>query len=57
VRGLIGIVVNMGILLLDYIEKERDQGVELLDACVAAVERRTRPILLSTITTLMGLIS
>jgi multidrug efflux pump subunit AcrB len=56
ITSLIGIVVNMGILLLDYIEKERDQGVELLDACVAAVERRTRPILLSTITTLMGLI-
>lgn len=56
ITSLIGIVVNMGILLIDYINRARSEGANVLDACVLAVERRLRPILLSSVTTIMGLI-
>ena len=56
ITSLIGIVVNMGILLIDYINRARAEGENVLDACVSAVERRLRPILLSSVTTIMGLI-
>lgn len=56
ITSLIGIVVNMGILLIDYINRARIEGENVLDACVSAVERRLRPILLSSVTTIMGLI-
>ena len=56
VTSLIGIVVNMGILLIDYINRARAEGQEVLDACVSAVQRRLRPILLSSVTTIMGLV-
>lgn len=56
ITSLIGIVVNMGILLIDYINRAREEGDDVLAACVSAVERRLRPILLSSVTTIMGLI-
>lgn len=56
ITSLIGIVVNMGILLIDYIDRARKEGESVLEACVSAVERRLRPILLSSVTTIMGLI-
>ena len=54
--ALMGIVVNSGILLIDYINKAREKGVELKKACYESVERRIRPIILSSITTIFGLI-
>jgi multidrug efflux pump subunit AcrB len=56
ITSLIGIVVNMGILLIEFIERERRRGVSVINACVGAVNRRFRPIILSTLTTLMGLV-
>ena len=54
--ALMGIVVNAGILLIDYINKAREKGVDLKKACYKAVERRIRPITLSSVTTIFGLI-
>ncbi|MCK5129185.1 MAG: efflux RND transporter permease subunit [Clostridiales bacterium] len=54
--ALMGIVVNAGILLIDYINKAREQGVGLKKACYKSVERRIRPITLSSVTTIFGLI-
>jgi multidrug efflux pump subunit AcrB len=51
----IGIVVNNAILLLDFINKARNKGYTVQDACVDAVKKRLRPIGLSTTTTVMGL--
>ncbi len=51
-----GIVVNNAIVLLDCINALRDEGMALEEACVAAVNRRYRPITLSTTTTVIGLI-
>lgn len=54
--SLFGIVVNNAIVLIDYINQEMNGGRNLDEACVTAVSKRLRPILLSTVTTVMGLV-
>lgn len=54
--SLFGIVVNNAIILLDYIEYEVKQGKTSMEACRDAVALRLRPILLTTTTTIMGLV-
>lgn len=54
--SLMGIVVNNAIVLVDFINKERDLGRDKVEACRAAIDKRFRPIMLSTITTVIGLI-
>ncbi|MEM1080427.1 MAG: efflux RND transporter permease subunit [Pseudomonadota bacterium] len=56
VIALVGIVVNNAIVLIDFAERERSEGLALDDAIQAAVLRRTRPILLTTLTTIVGLL-
>ena len=56
VVALIGIVVNNAIVLLDVIENRRDEGADIEDAVIEAVERRTRPIVLTMGTTVAGLL-
>ncbi len=54
---LVGIVVNNAIVLVDYINiQRREAGLELVDAIVAAGNRRLRPILMTTLTTALGLV-
>lgn len=53
---LTGIVVNNGILLVEYIEQNRKKGVALFDAVVEAGVVRLRPILMTTLTTVCGMI-
>ncbi|MBZ0111859.1 MAG: efflux RND transporter permease subunit [Thermoanaerobaculia bacterium] len=54
--ALVGVVVNNAIVLLDVIESEREGGSDVESAVASAVERRTRPILLTSATTVAGLI-
>ncbi len=54
--SLMGIVVNNAIVLIDYINQARGEGQTALEACKTAVGRRLRPILLSTTTTVIGLV-
>ncbi|MDT8409624.1 MAG: efflux RND transporter permease subunit [Wenzhouxiangellaceae bacterium] len=56
VVALIGIVVNNAIVLIDVAERQRAAGAGLTEAVHAAVIRRTRPILLTTATTIAGLL-
>ncbi len=56
VISLAGVVVNNAIVLLDYILKLMERGMELRDAIVAAGATRLRPVLLTAITTILGLI-
>ncbi len=56
VIALMGIVVNAGILLVDHVMRDIKAGYTTHDAIVNAVNRRTRPILISSITTMTGLI-
>lgn len=54
--SLFGIVVNNGILLIEVIDAERAAGAGIRQACRAAVRQRFRPIMLSSITTCIGLV-
>ncbi len=53
---LTGIIVNNGIVLVDYINQLRQDGMERRAAIVDAGKTRMRPILMTTITTVLGLI-
>ena len=53
---LTGIIVNNGIVLVDYINQLRQEGMERREAIVEAGVTRMRPILMTTITTVLGLI-
>jgi HAE1 family hydrophobic/amphiphilic exporter-1 len=53
---LIGIVVSNAILLVDYINVLRREGMELYQAVVKAGRTRLRPILMTTLTTIVGMI-
>jgi HAE1 family hydrophobic/amphiphilic exporter-1 len=52
---LAGIVVNNAIVLIDYINTLRDRGLELTVAIAEAGRARLRPILMTTLTTVLGL--
>jgi multidrug efflux pump subunit AcrB len=56
VVALVGIVVNNAIVLIDLIRRLEQEGLETGAAIVAAVGRRTRPILMTTATTVAGLL-
>jgi multidrug efflux pump subunit AcrB len=56
VISLAGVVVNNAIVLLDYTIKLRQRGHSLKDAVVFAGTTRLRPVLLTAITTILGLI-
>jgi predicted RND superfamily exporter protein len=56
VLALIGIVVNTGILLVDRIDNNLARDLPLGVAVTEAITRRLRPILLTTITTVAGLL-
>jgi multidrug efflux pump subunit AcrB len=53
--ALTGIVVNDSLILVDFTKKRRAQGLSCFDAVVDAGRVRIRPILLTTITTFLGI--
>jgi len=53
---LVGLVVKNGIVLLDYAHRLHDNGLPLRDAVVEAARVRLRPILMTTLCTLFGLL-
>jgi multidrug efflux pump subunit AcrB len=53
---LAGIVVNNAIVLVEYIEIERNRGKARRDAILNAARLRLRPILMTTLTTVMGML-
>jgi CzcA family heavy metal efflux pump len=53
---LAGIVVNNAIVLVEYIEIVRDRGIAKKDAIVEAARLRLRPILMTTLTTVVGML-
>jgi len=56
VVALVGIVVNDGIVLIDFINQRRRRGVDLITAIFDAGPRRLRPVMLTTATTIGGLL-
>ncbi len=53
---LAGIVVNNAIVLVDYVNTLRSQGMETDEAILKAGPTRLRPILMTTLTTVLGLL-
>lgn len=53
---LVGIVVNNGIVLVDYINQKRQQGFAVQEAIEIGAQDRMRPILMTALTTILGLV-
>ena len=53
---LVGVVVNNGIVLVDYVHRLRDAGHERAEALGLAAHRRFRPILMTALTTICGML-
>ena len=53
---LIGMVVKNGIVLIDYIMLLRERGYGIIAACVGAAKSRLRPVLMTTCTTILGMV-
>ena len=53
---LVGIIVNNGIVLVDYINQQRLAGMERREAIIDACVTRLRPILMTSLTTILGLV-
>ncbi len=53
---LIGIVVKNGIVLVDYINLMRDRGHKLSEAIALSGQSRLRPVLMTAVTTLLGML-
>src|SRR5690606_23894646 len=56
VISLAGVVVNNAIVLLDYVEQLRREGTPVVDALVQAGVARFRPVMLTAVTTVLGLV-
>jgi multidrug efflux pump subunit AcrB len=56
VISLAGVVVNNAIVLLDYVEQLRDRGYEVREALIEGGMTRFRPVVLTAITTILGLV-
>ncbi len=53
---LLGVVVKNGIVLIDYTILMRERGMNIIDASVTAARSRLRPILMTTLTTVLGML-
>jgi len=53
---LIGIVVKNAIVLVDYINLMRERGLELKEAIVVSGQSRLRPVLMTSLTTILGML-
>ena len=53
---LIGIVVKNGIVLIDYISLNRERGMSIRRAVINGGESRLRPVIMTTLTTILGMI-
>ena len=53
---LVGIVVNNGIILVDYTNLLVGRGVPMMEACLEAGRSRFRPVLMTTLTTILGML-
>ncbi|MDR2808294.1 MAG: efflux RND transporter permease subunit [Spirochaetaceae bacterium] len=53
--ALVGIVVNNGIVMVDYTNTLRARGLNVHDACLEACRNRLRPILMTSLTTILGM--
>ncbi len=53
---LIGIVVKNGIVLIDYISLNRERGLSITKAVILGGKSRLRPVVMTTLTTILGMV-
>lgn len=53
---LVGMVVKNGIVLVDYINLNRERGMSIITAVIDGGKSRLRPVLMTTLTTILGMI-
>ncbi len=53
---LIGIVVKNGIVLIDYISLNRERGLSIRQAVITGGKSRLRPVVMTTLTTILGMV-
>ena len=53
---LIGIVVKNGIVLIDYINLNRERGMSIRNAVISGGKSRLRPVIMTTMTTILGMV-
>ncbi|WP_028305383.1 efflux RND transporter permease subunit [Oceanospirillum maris] len=53
--ALIGVVVNDSLVLVDFVNQKREEGDNLLKAIMSAAPKRFRPVMLTSMTTFIGL--
>jgi HAE1 family hydrophobic/amphiphilic exporter-1 len=53
---LMGIVVNNAIVLVDYVRQLRQRGMPLLEAIISGGRTRLRPVLMTSLTTIFGML-
>ncbi|MFN4245338.1 MAG: efflux RND transporter permease subunit [Brevinematia bacterium] len=53
---LLGIVVNNGIVMVDYMNQLLEKGYKLRDAVIEGAKRRFRPIMMTSLTTIIGVV-
>ena len=53
--ALIGVVVNDSLVLVDFINKQREKGMALMESVLTAGQSRFRPVMLTSLTTFIGL--
>lgn len=56
VISLAGVVVNNAIVLIDYANKLRQRGMKITEAVISAGATRLRPVILTAVTTILGLL-
>jgi multidrug efflux pump subunit AcrB len=54
--ALVGVVVNNGIVLVDYTNTLRARGMKVREACLEAGRNRLRPIMMTSLTTILGML-
>jgi len=53
---LLGIVVNNGIVMVDYMNQLLEQGYKLREAAIEGAKRRLRPVLMTSLTSIIGVL-
>jgi HAE1 family hydrophobic/amphiphilic exporter-1 len=53
---LVGIAVNNGIVLVDFMNQQRNKGMSLIEAVEFSCRARIRPVLMTALTTILGMV-
>jgi multidrug efflux pump len=53
---LIGLVTKNGILIVEFANQRKEKGLNIMDAVVGAAEARFRPILMTSLSTILGIL-